>query len=166
MKPRTRVSCFWLISGPLAQPSSLGAPSLNVFAIAAMPSTTRSYTPRCTKIRDPHTQPWPECTKMPIDARNMALSRLASSKISTGDLPPSSSMSFLRLLPGGRAHDLLAALGRPGEGALLHVGRRGDRGARGGAVAGQQVDDAIGYTGLVDEPVEQQCRQRQIGRAH
>ena len=34
---------------------------------------------------------------MPIAAPKMAFSRSASSKISTGDLPPSSSMTFLRL---------------------------------------------------------------------
>ena len=106
MKPITRVSCFWLISGPLTQPSSLGAPSLNVFAIIAMPSTTRSYTPRCTKIRDPHTQPWPECTKMPSDAIKIALSMSASSKISTGDFPPSSSVTFFRLPADARTISL------------------------------------------------------------
>src|SRR5208283_4420077 len=46
----------------------LGPPGLIEFATSATPSTTWSYTPRCTKMRDPQTQPWPECTKIPIDA--------------------------------------------------------------------------------------------------
>jgi hypothetical protein len=36
----TRVSRFWLISGPIMLPSSLGPPSLRSFATMAMPSTT------------------------------------------------------------------------------------------------------------------------------
>ena len=82
----------------------------------------------------------------------MALFRSASSKISTGDLPPSSSVTFLRL-PSPSLHDLLADLGRSGEGDLLDIGVRGDRRAGGVAVTGHQVDDALGHPGLGQEPV-------------
>ena len=61
-----------------------------------------------------------------------------------------------------RPHDLLADLGRPGEGDLLDVGMRGDGRTRGVAVAGQQVDDAVGDAGLGDEPVQQQRRERRL----
>jgi hypothetical protein len=79
---------------------------LNEFAIIATPSTTWSNTPRCTKIRDPHTQPCPECTKMPSDAIRMALFMSASSKISTGDFPPSSSMTFFKFPADARTISL------------------------------------------------------------
>ena len=62
----------------------------------------------------------------------------------------------------GRLHDHLADLGRPGEGDLLDVGVRGDRRTCGVAVAGQQIDDAVGHPGLGDEPVEQQRRKRRL----
>ena len=43
---------------------------------------------------------------MPSEAIRMALSRSASSKISTGDLPPSSSVTFFRLSADARTISL------------------------------------------------------------
>ena len=59
-----------------------------------------------------------------------------------GDLPPSSSDTFLRL-PGRRLHDQLADLGRAGEGDLVDVRVGGQGGAR-LAEAGDDVDHAVG----------------------
>jgi len=78
----------------------------------------------------------------------------ASSKIRHRRLPAEFERHLFQVA-GRRPHDLLADFGRPGEGDLLDVGVRGDRGSRGVAVAGQQVDDTLGNPGLVDQLVEQ-----------
>src|SRR6201987_6473051 len=59
---------------------------------------------------------------------------------------------------GRGPHDLLTDLGRPGEGDLLDVRMRGDRRARGVAVAGQQIDDAVRDTCLGVELDQEECR--------
>ena len=49
-------------------------------------------------MRDPQTHAWPEWMKVPNAAIGMAVFRSASLKTTTGDFPPSSSVTFFRLL--------------------------------------------------------------------
>ena len=77
-----------------------------------------------------------------------------------GLLPPSSRVSFFRLLAPAACDDQLAHLGRPGEGHLVHVVVRGQRGARGLAEARHHVDHAVRHPGLGDQLGQPQRGQR------
>ena len=157
MKPITRVSCLALISGPLMQPSSSGPPSFMMFAIAAMPS--HDPVVDAALDEDPRAA-HAALTGVHEDAHR----RLEDGLVQVGvvedqhrRLATEFEHDLLEVACRG-PHDLLADLGRSGEGDLLDVGMRGDRGTRGVAVTGQQVDHAVGDTGLGDQPVEQQRR--------
>ena len=100
----------------------------------------RSATPSWTRMREPAQQTWPWLNQIASTTPSTTLSRSASSKTMKGDLPPSSSESFLPAARGGLADDA-ADLGRAGEGDLVDAGMRDQRLA-GAAVAGDDVDHA------------------------
>ena len=77
-------------------------PSFIARAMAAMPSTMRSCTFSCTKSRVPAMQFWPCRKKQARAAPGIACSRSASSNTTTGDLPPSSSVTFFRSAAAAR----------------------------------------------------------------
>ena len=91
------------------------------------------------------TSPW--LMKTPNSAPSTAASKSASAKKMFGDLPPSSSEIFFSVA-GRVAHDDLADLDAAGERDLVHVRVGDDRGARGLARAGHDVDDARRQPGV------------------
>ena len=68
---------------------------------------------------------------------------------------------LLQIASGG-LKDELANFGRAGEGDLVDVRMRGQRGAGRFAVAGNDVDDAIGNTGFLNHFAEKQCGERSL----
>ena len=77
-----------------------------------------------------------------------------------GLLPPSSSVTRLRVLPALGA-DLAADVGGAGEGDLVDA-RVVDQRRAGLAVAGEDVDDAVGEAGLEGELAEAQGGERRL----
>ena len=63
---------------------------------------------------------------------------------------------------GRGLHDELADFGRAGEGDLVDVRMRGERGAGGFAVAGNDVHDAIGNAGFLNQFAEAERRERSL----
>ena len=88
---------------------------------------------------------------MALAAPGMAVLRSASANTMLGDLPPSSSVTFLRLLLPAACDDQPADLRRAGEGDLVHVRMGGQRRAGRFAQAGNDVDHALGEAGLFDQ---------------
>ena len=78
-----------------------------------------------------------------------------------GDLPPSSSETFLQVAGRG-LDDQLADFGRAGEGHLVDVGMGGDGRASGFAETGDNVDDAVREADLGDELAQSQRGQRRL----
>src|SRR5580704_7761952 len=72
-------------------------PTLIFPAMSETPATTRSYTDLCAYSRDPAQQHCPWLKKIALAAPAIARSRSASGRMIAGDLPPSSSDTFLRL---------------------------------------------------------------------
>ena len=62
----------------------------------------RSYTERCTRIRDRAQQSWPALSNTPYGAVAAAFSRSASANTTFALLPPSSSVTALHLLARSR----------------------------------------------------------------
>src|SRR5215831_4528148 len=85
-----------LFSGPIVVSGSNGSPSLTLALVAA---TTRSVnsarTAACTRNRSPAVQLWPAHRYAASSAAVAASSRSASSRITMGPLPPSSSSCAL-----------------------------------------------------------------------
>ena len=79
-----------------------------------------------------------------------------------GLLPPSSRLTRLRLLLRGRLHDDLAGAAFAGKGDLVHVHvpRQGGAGRR--AVAGHDVNHAVGEAGFLGQRRHAQGRQRRL----
>jgi hypothetical protein len=112
-------------------------------AIAAMPSTTLSCTFSCTNRRVPAMQFWPCRKKQARTAPGITCSRSASSKTTTGDLPPSSSVTFFRL-PAAAWTICLPTAVEPVKAILSTPGMRGERGAGLRPVAIDEVDTPSG----------------------
>ncbi len=85
------------MTGPTCVSVLLGSPSRAVFAIAMSFSTNSSWMVSWSSRREPAMQVWPVAAKIPEIAPETASSRMASSKTMFGDLPPSSSETFLKL---------------------------------------------------------------------
>ena len=96
-------------------------------------------------MREPAVQRSPLSEKIVNSAASSARSRSASSKISTGDLPPSSIDSFLS--PAMR-HDPLAGHRAAGEGNRAHVGMPDQRLAGVAAVAVHDVEHTRRHAGI------------------
>ena len=105
-KPLTRSNCSSETSGPICVPASSPDPSLIDLAISATPSTTSSNRLWCTNSREPATQHCPWLKKIAFAAPSTAPST-ASSKTMFGLLPPSSSVTFFRLLAPAAATIIL-----------------------------------------------------------
>ena len=84
-------------TGPIWVPASVGSPSLTSFVKSISLATKVSWIERCTRSRDPAWQLWPVAAKIPETTPLTACSRSASSKTMLGDLPPSSSVTVLKL---------------------------------------------------------------------
>src|SRR3984957_18068179 len=95
--PVTRCSCSSETSGPIWVPESMPGPSLMPLAISATPLTTSSNRSSWTNRREPATQHWPWLKKIALAAPSTAPAS-ASSNTMLGLLPPSSRVSFFRLL--------------------------------------------------------------------
>ena len=76
---------------------SSGSPTRSVSMRARSLATSRSAMPSCTSSREPAQQTWPWLNQIASTTPSTTLSRSASSKTMNGDLPPSSSESFLPL---------------------------------------------------------------------
>ena len=77
----------------------VGSPICSVFTLAMKRFMNSSATLPTTMMRSVDMQIWPWCMKAPKAAAATASSRSASSQISSGALPPSSSRQGLRCLP-------------------------------------------------------------------
>ena len=107
----------------------------------------RSARRRCASGRS---SPGRRCRRPRTGAAAAAFSRSASAKITFADLPPSSSVTRL-IVAGGALHDPSPDLGRAGEADLRHVGVLDQALADDGALAGDDVHDALGDSGLEHE---------------
>ena len=107
------------ISGPCSTPSSNPLPTRRARTASEKRSTNASWIPSCTSSRFAQTHVWPVLRNFDAIAPSTAASRSASSKTSSGALPPSSSETFL-IVPAHFAISSLADLGRAGERQLAH----------------------------------------------
>src|SRR5579863_10107705 len=87
----------WLAdtSGPISVASSSGSPTRTPRVASTSNDTKRSYTPRCTRMRDRAQQSCPALPKTAYGAAAAARSRSASAKMTFADLPPSSRVTRL-----------------------------------------------------------------------
>ncbi len=99
-------------------------------------------------------QVWPVAAKMPETAPLTASSRLQSSNTMLGDLPPSSSDTFLKDL-GGQLVDARAGCRAAGEGDLGDLGMSDERLADDGAVAGDDIHHARRQAGFLDHELHE-----------
>ena len=90
--------CGGVVTGPTWVSSLLGSPSRACLAMATSFSTNWSWMLSCRSSREPAMQVWPVAAKMPEMAPLTASSRMQSSNTMLGDLPPSSSDTFLKVL--------------------------------------------------------------------
>ena len=127
--------------------------------MAATPSTTSSYLLCWTYRRDPATQHCPWLKKIALAAPSMA-SGPASSNTMLGLLPPSSRVSFFRLLAPAAATISLPTSVEPVKATLSTSLMRGQRCAGGLAKARYHVHDAVGHAGLGNQPGQPQRGQR------
>ncbi|MCY1437032.1 hypothetical protein D9M71_531780 [compost metagenome] len=82
--------CAKLVSGPKLVFSSCGLPMRMRFTRSSTLASKRACSERGMNTRVPLVQTWPELKKLAMTAMSAARSRLASSKMISGDLPPSS----------------------------------------------------------------------------
>ncbi len=82
---------------PMSTALSSGSPTRSVSMRACSLRTMASAIPSCSSRREPAQQTCPWLNQMASTTPSTALSRSASSKTMNGDLPPSSSDSFLPL---------------------------------------------------------------------
>jgi hypothetical protein len=123
------------------------------------PSTTWSKTFSCAYRREPAQQHWPWLKKMALAEPETACSIGASGKMSTGDFPPSSRVTFLEVAGSG-FDDELAHLSGAGEGDFIDKIVGSERRASAFAIAGEDVDDAGREAGFVDELGQAQAGER------
>ncbi len=82
---------------PMSTALSSGSPTRSASIRALRRASSAAATPSCTRMRDPAQQTCPWLNQMASTTPSTTLSRSASSKTMNGDLPPSSSESFLPL---------------------------------------------------------------------
>src|SRR6516164_6678871 len=100
-----------LLSGPMVVAGSTGSPSLIWSLVAATTRSTNSArTAACTRNRSPAVQLWPAHRYAASSAASVARARSASSRITMGPLPPSSSSC---VLPAARAATLAPVVTEP-----------------------------------------------------
>ena len=102
----------------------------------------RSSIDSCTRRREPAQQTWPWLNQMASTRPSMALVEIGVVEDDVGRLAAELEAEALAGAGGGGADDL-ADLGRAGEGDLVDIGMVDDGGA-GVALAGDDVDDALG----------------------
>src|SRR5579883_740678 len=95
MSDRIFSYCGGVVTGPTCVSALLGSPSRACRAMATSFSTNTSWIVSCTSSRDPAMQVCPVAAKMPEMAPLTASSMMQSSNTMFGDLPPSSSETFL-----------------------------------------------------------------------
>jgi hypothetical protein len=105
----------------------------------------------------------PAPMKPPYAAPRAATSIGVSSKMRTGDLPPSSSVALANRF-AVRQRDRPAGLGAPGEDRLLDQRVFGQRGAGCRAEAGDDVEHAVGNAGFLGDLAEEQRGERRLPR--
>ncbi len=94
-RSRMRVSWTGCTIAPTSVDLSSGSPTRRCFMRALRRAVKRSATPSATRIREPAQQTWPWLNQIASTTPSTAASRSASGKTMNGDLPPSSSVSFL-----------------------------------------------------------------------
>ncbi|SHS50881.1 Uncharacterised protein [Mycobacteroides abscessus subsp. abscessus] len=102
--------CFSVISGPTWVAGSSGNPTPISETMPTMPSTTSSYRDRGASTRVWLTQPWPAFISPENTSIGSAAARSASSSTMAADLPPSSSVTFLRFFAAISAISLPTAV--------------------------------------------------------
>ena len=117
---RIRSSCAAELIAPMSVFLSSGSPSRSVDIRRRSLRSSSSATDSCTSSRVPAQQTWPWLKKTPRTIPSTAWSIGASSKTMFAALPPSSSVTFLRVPATARAI-ALADLGRAGERDLVDV---------------------------------------------
>ncbi len=133
---------------------SSGSPSRRVARRRFRRSTTASATDSCTSSREPAQQTWPWLKKMPFTIPSTAWSSGSVVEDDVGRLAAELE-GEPAARPGEGAEDLLAHLGRAGEGHLVEA-RVPDEGGPGLPVAGHDVDDARRQVGLLADLGQEQ----------
>ena len=110
-------------------------------------------------MRERAQQSWPALSKTAYGAAAAAFSRSASAKTTLADFPPELERHALDRRRGA-LHHAAADLGRAGEADLRHVRVLDHPLADDRALAGDDVDDALGDPGLERELGEPQRRER------
>ena len=85
------------MTGPITVSSSAGLPTFRPRTRATKRSTNSSWTFASTMMRFVLMQIWPWCRNLPKTAVSTARSRSASSRMTAGEFPPSSSATRLRI---------------------------------------------------------------------
>src|SRR6201997_757164 len=108
---RAWILSHWMrdTTGPILVPSALGSPALVFSATPLAMAATSFIFDSGTIIRDGALQDWPELLNMCITPPVTALARSAPSRMTFGDLPPSSWLTRLTVgaarrgaaMPGG-----------------------------------------------------------------
>src|SRR5262249_25777748 len=88
--PATFDRCAAEISGPISTSGEVGSPTATPLTAASNSAMNRSYTGRCTRIRDRAQQSCPALSKTAYGAVAAARSRSASANTMFALLPPSS----------------------------------------------------------------------------
>ena len=117
-------------------------------------STNWSWIFSCSNRREPAMQVWPDAAKMPEIAPLTASSMMASSKTMFGDLPPSSSETFLNVRAAISLTRAPVAL-PPVNATLATFGMRDKGLADDGAGAGDDVDDTGRDTGRFEHEADE-----------
>ena len=148
------------MSGPISVASSSGSPTFSLRVAVdeqlGEPVVRRALDEDRASARS---SPAPRCRTPRTAPAAAAFSRSASAKTTFADLPPSSSVTRL-IVPRGAAHHLLPDLGRAGEADLRDVRMLDQPLPDDGALADDDVDDALGNAGLERELAEPQRRER------
>src|SRR3981081_1203966 len=176
----------WILShwmrettGPMVVPSARGSPALVLSATLLAMAATSFLFDSGTIILDCALQDWRELLNMCITPPVTALARSAPSRMTFGDLPPSSWLTRLTVGAarvgesppagvgageldggGGALGDIDAGAGRAGEGDHVDVGMLAHGRTHFGAEAVDEVEHALRDAGLVQDFSENQCRRR------
>ena len=126
MKPRTRSSCTEEISGPRRVSSSNGSPTMYDSAASRASCSTSASRDLGTSMRVSALHVCPEFAYAASTPVATAAGKSASSRMTNGDLPPSSSATFFTECDASSATRLPGA-GGTGERDHVDVGVRGQR---------------------------------------
>ena len=116
-----RSSCSAELMAPMSVFLSSGSPRRSVVSRRLSRASRSSAIDSCTSSRLPAQHTWPWLKKMPLTMPSTAWSSGASSNTTLAALPPSSSVTFLRVPATDRAI-CAPDLGRAGERDLVDAG--------------------------------------------